>query len=368
MRFSKIIMYLLIFAVLLPTGCAQIDLIQQDSIPDDTEMILTALPDEMNSTILSEDESTNTHSGTEISENNIQRLAVVAQSALPGAIKAGWNLSNSALNVITVRQSFQLHYPELSTLSTTSWQEDVIIYDLASDGSLIALSNDMQTIELFDINSAQTVNVIVPDTMVNSASFSPDNTNLLVTSLDEIAATEYSVSSGEIQNTFRGFEFAGPVYDAFYAPLTNDIIWYSRGSVQVQNRQTNELSPFFSHEDFANSIALTPDGNTFAVSTAMTVDEDFSPGIQLWNRATGESIGFIQTSQLVKDLAFTLDGTALLGSEGIYLKAWSMKSLNEIASFSGHNDTISFVSLSPDGAHILTGSFDNSIILWGLTP
>jgi len=348
-------------------SCAAMDFLQDETAPDTAE-ILTAMPDEVIPSILTEEDiSIENRDGT-ISSNNVMNLSIFTQASLPGAIKAGWNIPNAAINVMTVQQSYRMHYPDLSIVSTISWQEDSIIYDLASDGSLLALSYDMQTIEIFDIATGQTINEIIPDTMINSASFSPDNTNLLVTSMDESMAIEYSVASGEVQNTFRGFEFAGPVYDAFYARYSNDIIWYSRGSVQVQNRQTHEMSPFFSHEDFANSIALSPDGTILAVSTAMTVDDDFTPGIQFWDRVSGDAIGFIQTNDLVKDLVFTQDGTALLGAEGANLKAWNSISRNEIVSQRGHNDTISFLSLSPDGTHVMTGSFDNSIILWELTP
>jgi WD40 repeat protein len=167
---------------------------------------------------------------------------------------------------------------------------------------------------------------------------------------------------------FTGFEFAGPVYSVTYAPLSHDLIWVSRGTAMVQNMDSQQISTTFYHEDFINSYTLNADGSMLVVATARTWEGNYHPGIQVWNRNTGEDLGFITTESLARGLALTNDGSLLFGSDGNKLCAWNPASGALVAAFEGHQDLISFVSLSPDNRRILTGSFDNTVILWGVQP
>ena len=51
------------------------------------------------------------------------------------------------------------------------------------------------------------------------------------------------------------------------------------------------------------------------------------------------------------------------------VKVWdTRKPAQPIFQMAGHNDTVTGMSLSPDGAHVLTNSMDNTLRVWDIRP
>ena len=67
----------------------------------------------------------------------------------------------------------------------------------------------------------------------------------------------------------------------------------------------------------------------------------------------------------VWSVAFSPDGrTALSGSDDNTLILWDVASGSELRRFTGHRDDVWSVAFSPDGRTALSGSGDETLILW----
>ena len=58
--------------------------------------------------------------------------------------------------------------------------------------------------------------------------------------------------------------------------------------------------------------------------------------------------------------------TALSGSNDFEMKLWDLDSGRELRSFTGHQDQINTVAISPDGRTALSGSNDKTLMLWDI--
>jgi WD40 repeat protein len=67
----------------------------------------------------------------------------------------------------------------------------------------------------------------------------------------------------------------------------------------------------------------------------------------------------------VSAVAFSPDGKYVLtGSHDNTVVLWETATGNKVRSFLGHTSYVLAVAISPDGKHVLTGSYDNTAVLW----
>ena len=82
--------------------------------------------------------------------------------------------------------------------------------------------------------------------------------------------------------------------------------------------------------------------------------------LRLWDLATGELIRtFTGHEDWVSGLAITPDGRhALSGSDDCTLKLWDLGTVSSSRTFTGHEDGVTAVAVTPDGRRALSGSRD----------
>jgi WD40 repeat protein len=87
---------------------------------------------------------------------------------------------------------------------------------------------------------------------------------------------------------------------------------------------------------------------------------------RLWDAATGQEIRASRGHEdTVTSVAFSPDGARVLtGSGDRTARLWDAATGKEIRAFKGNEDTVSSVAFSPDGARVLTGSKDKTARLW----
>ena len=244
--------------------------------------------------------------------------------------------------------------------------EEYYVFDVSPIGNLIACTDDYERILILSATTLEQVAVVNPETYVANVHFDLSGTKMLITSMDVITAIEADALTGEILKSHSGFSTAAPVYDAVFDRYTDNIIWYARGRMQLQNPINDRLSSDFAHEEWINAFAISPDGEHLAVATAKTLEDDFSPGIQLWHTSTGMALDFLKTDNMPADLFYTVDGSLLIGTDGPKLKFWNATTGELIQETASHVEAIYKASLAPEGDAILTVSNDGQVVLWSL--
>jgi TIR domain-containing protein/WD40 domain-containing protein len=124
------------------------------------------------------------------------------------------------------------------------------------------------------------------------------------------------------------------------------------------------LNTLFVHTFSVYSVAFSPDGHTLASgSTDQT--------IRLWNVATGQEVRTLTGhADSVRSVAFSPDGhtfghTLASGGDDGTITLWNVATGQEVRALIGHTSIVNSVAFSPDGHTLASGSWDQTIKLWG---
>jgi hypothetical protein len=130
------------------------------------------------------------------------------------------------------------------------------------------------------------------------------------------------------------------------------------------------------------AVALSPDGRLLAAGTYPGPGAGRSDGVvRLWDVETGKELRQLPWHLgSFSALAFSPDGKALAAG-GSRLRAdgprqyqdytvqlWEVATGQVRREWRGHQGRIWSVAFSPDGKALASGSFDTTVLIWGLTP
>jgi WD40 repeat protein len=239
------------------------------------------------------------------------------------------------------------------------------ILDASADGNSIAyIAGNQNEIRIFNQSQNNTL-VLNPGSIYGNATFSPGGTKLAVTSMDELQVTLWDTNSGIHAGTLKGFQTAAPVYDALIGSDDKTLIWQSRGTIQLQDLNNQQMGPIFSHEDFVMGLALSKDGNILASAAGGTLNGNYTPIIYIWDAHKGNNLAKLPYPDSFSTLAFSPDGKILASASAGNLILWDMTSFKVITIIQIQTNSISDITFSPDGKSLLTCSAeDNLVKLW----
>ena len=192
------------------------------------------------------------------------------------------------------------------------------------DGSTLASGSEDETLRLWDAITGETLSTLTGHTdVVTSVAFSPDGSTLASGSWDDASGIGdktirlWDVATGETLSTLTGYT-GGFVF----SPDGKILAGWGREEIRLWDIATSEtLSTLTGHTHWVESVAFSPDGQTFASGSQ-------DKTIQLWDTTTGE----------------------------------------RLTTLTGHTRAVTSVVFSPDGTTLASGSWDGTVLLWPLAP
>jgi len=117
------------------------------------------------------------------------------------------------------------------------------------------------------------------------------------------------------------------------------------------------------HTSFVNSVSLTRRG----FPQLLTGSDDGSA--KLFDLRAKKSIATFDCMYQCTAVSWSDDGqTVYTGGIDNDIKIWDVRQRKQIGTFEAHDDTITHLSLSPDGFHLLSNAMDMRIHCWDLRP
>lgn len=301
-----------------------------------------------------------------ISRENLNSLIEITTLPIKNVIRLEWLPDSKTLAVITQSKVKILQAASLAIQQEYSLPENSSLMDFNSVAQLLALTIDRQSLSIRDL-SGKEIQMIKPTEGFGSASFNPDGSKIVVSSMEEFKAESYDIKSGEEISICGGFETAAPIYSVSPSPQGRWLVWMARATVQLSNPQTCKAVTHIGHEDFVISHAFNQDESILATSTGGTVNGEFVPLIYLWNTATGLSEGSIILKEApARSLSFSPDGS-LLASAGNGLFLWDSASGKDVKTLAQVDQEYNSVAFSPDGA-FLAAATESDLKLFAIQP
>ncbi|RZB40011.1 WD40 domain containing protein [Asbolus verrucosus] len=123
------------------------------------------------------------------------------------------------------------------------------------------------------------------------------------------------------------------------------------------------IKKYKGHTTFVNSVQGARRGPQLMVSGS----DDTT--IKLWDTRKKQAITTFNSNYQVTAVEFN-DTAEQIFSGGIDndIKVWDIRNHEIIYTLKGHTDTVTGLSLSPDGSYLLSNSMDNSLRIWDVRP
>jgi len=234
----------------------------------------------------------------------------------------------------------------------------VVSARFSPDGQRIVTAGRDFTARVWDARPDSALRTLAGHTgLVNTVAFSPDGTRLLSAGSDGTARV-WDVASGQPLLVISGPETT--IDAAAFSPDGTRIVTVTReGALRIWDAATGEA--LSAYADFpAWSVSFSPDGR-FVIATS--IGQDVSRIVQL---ATGlEVASFDQHSDWVRDAAFSPDGARIVtASWDNTARVWEVATGTNLATLVGHGSSLYSVAFSPDGTRIVTTSRDGTARVW----
>lgn len=124
-----------------------------------------------------------------------------------------------------------------------------------------------------------------------------------------------------------------------------------------------QIKKMAEHTDHVNSCALLRKGSPLVVSGS----DDRT--VKIWDLRSKKSVQTIEDAYQVLSVCFGGAGDQVY-SGGIdnTVKVWDLRKEAVSITLTGHSDSVTGMSLSPDGNFLLTNSMDNTMRVWDVRP
>ena len=236
---------------------------------------------------------------------------------------------------------------------------------LSPDGSNIITSSKGGKIRLININTGKIFSTLNTESNLNEVSeFSSDGRYILSEYsnegwIEEVTKTLWDVKYGKKIRSIKEKAFSGGIF-----VLSSDgrhvLSEKSKGTLKYWDITTNKELKTFKHSEYPiNTVSLSSDGH-YALSG--TMDEG---NIKIWEISSGKLIQkFTGHPGGVNSAIFSPNGKYVLsGGYDNYISLWDVATGNEVGSIDSKSGVRS-VKYTQDGHYIISTGSDDTIRLW----
>ena len=328
---------------------------------------------------------------------------------------------STTLARITTDKTIQLFDIETGDilLTLTGYLGSINSLALSADGTTLATAPDNKMIQLWDMRTRRYKATIHTESPLYSMVFSPDSTMLASGVKEDILL--WDAKTQQHKATLTGHK--NDVRAVVFSPNGQTLASCARNMIRLWDVHTAEHKiTLQGHASHINSIAFSPDGKTLASGSGFWDDNDktirlwdtktgehratmkwaitslaFSPNstilasasrdatIQLWQVETGKRMQTLKAypdnvnmdNIVIYGIAFSPDGKYLVSANkdrftsrnvSYLIYVWDIESEKRVKTLTGHSDSITSLAYSADGATLVSGSKDGTVLLWEMRP
>ncbi len=233
---------------------------------------------------------------------------------------------------------------------------------LSPDGTKLVSGSWDKSVKLWDVRTRTLLNTFTAHTdNVNSVKFSPDG-SLVASASNDATIMLWDVATGQTYATLKGNGNSVFSLSFSQSPLTlasGD----SSGELTFWNIEKARPENLLEGGDSSiPAIALNPNGTLLASG-----HNDNTVMVKRLDEKAWTTVFTGYHKKPVLSVAFSPDGKLLASaSQDKEIKLWGIEEKKELATFAGHNDSVSAVAFSPDGELLASGSHDATVKLWNI--
>lgn len=187
---------------------------------------------------------------------------------------------------------------------------------------------------------------------------------LVISSLMKYVLVLWSVY-GECENLSVMSGHTGAVLELHFTSDGNNLVTASTDqTLGLWDLCTGQrIKKYKSHSTFINSVQVARRGPQLLVSGS----DDTT--IKLWDIRKKQPVTTYNSGFQVTAVEFC-DTAEQIFTGGIDndIKVWDVRSNEVLYTLKGHTDTVTGISLSPDGSYLLSNAMDNSLRIWDVRP
>ena len=228
------------------------------------------------------------------------------------------------------------------------------------NGKLVAIGNQYGQLTLWDPTANKELFSTKGNGRIVHIAFMPDGKSLYTGSSDQTIRF-YDTATGT-----EKAKLTGPKYQLYGLALSSDgkqlASCYSSGDVTMWSTKTNKVGPTYnpvpkpSSKGACHAVAFSSDGKTLAAG--------YDDGtIVFMDASTGKELRRAKVADSVNALAFAADGKLAAGTQNEELAI--VDGAGAVTTKKGHGRPILDVAFASDGKHLVSGSRDMTVRVWG---